>query len=659
MKTNPFEITSENQDWRDLKGKFSGSWVEDSSHLDKISYKHDTLEGTKKYLGKSIIKKYTILFGLLIVLGLLTILGKSFYVQILFGNHYHELAEGNRVRLKPIPAERGIIFDRNGKQLVQNVPNFSLSIVPQDLPTDKFKRQEIIARLAKISNIEEIEIENLLSKYKNYSYESIVLVDNLDYETSIKIYLESSELPGVLIEGGTKRDYIFSNEKDGVDTVVSLSHVLGYLGKLNDEELKNNRANGYLISDNIGKTGIEKIYETELRGTYGRKKIEVNAAGKEQNIIAEEAPVPGKNLFLTIDLEAQQKLEKLIKQFIAKKGEYSISAIALDPRNGEIIALISWPSFNNNLFSGGIKKVDYDKYISDPNRPLFNRAISGNIPSGSIVKPIIAAAALEEKIVDINKTFLSTGGLRVDRWVFKDWKVGGHGTTNVISALAWSVNTYFYYIGGGYGNFDGLGVDKIIEYLKKFHLGQKLGIDLPSESTGFLPSKQWKQETKGEQWYIGDTYNLSIGQGDLMVTPLQAAAWTAAFANGGNIIQPHLAKNFEKDDNTKTEIKYLADDIQVVSKKTINIVAQGMRECVISGSCQLLKTLPFTSAGKTGTAQWSSTQPEHAWFTAFAPYENPQIVITVLIEAGGQGSTVSMPIARDFLSWWGKKYLTQ
>ncbi len=656
MSAELFEIQSDDQNWKKLEGRFKHDWVEENIHLEKNLSKHTTTVGTRKYLGKSILNKRLLFFVIVLFLGMATILFRSFYAQILKGDYYYNLAENNRIRIRPIVAERGIIFDRFGKQLVQNVPNFSLSIIPQDLPTDKIKKQEVIFKLASISGLTEDYIQKLLLKYKNYSYESLVLKDNLDYDTSLKIYIDSAQMPGVLIEGGTKRNYIFSNNQ--ASSTISLSHVLGYLGKLNDEELVENHSKGYLVSDNIGKSGIEKEYENNLRGIYGRKKNEVNSSGREQNTISQEPPTPGKNLWLTIDLEAQNKLEQLIKDFIAKKGEHRISAIALNPKNGEIIALVSWPSFDNNLFSSGIKQEDYDKYINDPNKPLFNRAISGNIPSGSIVKPIIAAAALEEKIIDINKTFLSNGGLQVGKWYFKDWKAGGHGITNVTKALAWSVNTFFYYIGGGFGNFTGLGVDKILEYMHKFNLAQKTGIDLPNESTGFLPSKEWKKTIKGEQWYVGDTYNLSIGQGDLLVTPLQAAVWTAAFANGGTIIKPHVALQLSSDGSKIEKFSFPQNNIKVVSSKTIEIVQQGMRECVLTGSCKLLQTLPFTSAGKTGTAQWNSTKPEHAWFTAFAPYENPQIVITVLIEEGGQGSTVSMPIANDFLSWWGKKYLT-
>jgi len=344
MTDKLFEIESDNHDWQKLDGKFRYNWVEENLHLEKPSSKHTTIKGTRNYLGKSILNKRLLLFIYILFLGLVIILSKSFYAQILKGDYYRTLAENNRIRIRPIVAERGIIFDRFGKQLVQNVPNFSLSIVPQDLPIDKVKKQEVLVKLASISGLTEDYIQKLLLKYKNYSYESLVLKDNLDYDTSLKIYIDSAQMPGVLIEGGTKRSYGFVEHKNTTSTI-SLSHILGYLGKLNDQELEDNHSKGYLVSDNIGKTGIEKEYETEIRGTYGRKKIEVNSTGREQNVVAEEPPIPGKNIWLTIDLKAQRKLEESIKKYISAHGVHRVSAIALDPRNGEILALVSWPSY--------------------------------------------------------------------------------------------------------------------------------------------------------------------------------------------------------------------------------------------------------------------------------------------------------------------------
>jgi penicillin-binding protein 2 len=270
----------------------------------------------------------------------------------------------------------------------------------------------------------------------------------------------------------------------------------------------------------------------------------------------------------------------------------------------------------------------------------------------------VAAAALEEGVITPQKTIMSVGGFKVGSWFFKDWKAGGHGPTNLLKAMAWSVNTYFYYIGGGYGDFVGLGLERLTQYFSKFNLGKETGIDLPGENSGFVPTEKWKKETKGEPWYIGDTYNLSIGQGDLLVTPLQVAVWTAAIANSGNVVHPYIGaklKSTVEGQNISLIPSLKAKEI--ISGNTAYWVRQAARECVLTGSCYMLRNLPFTSGGKTGTAQWSSTKDTHGWFTAFAPFDNPQIVVSVLVEEGGEGAYVSMPVTRDFLVWWSKKYL--
>lgn len=625
-----------------MDGKYRQSWVEES---------FSAAAGLKEYLGASISgKKIKWLAGLALV-SFLLILAKVFYLQVLEGDHYRALAESNRVRLRSITSERGIIFDRAGQPLVENVPSFLLSIVPQDLPSETVARKRVINQVAELSGVPKEDIENLLARYKNYSYESLTIKENLDYDTALNLYIKNANLPGLLIEKSTKRHYLMEGAS-------SLSHLLGYLGKLDDEELENLRTRGYLLNDYIGKSGLEKVYENELRGKYGIKKVEMDAGGHEQRVLSEEPPLPGKNFYLSLDLEAQKKLEELIQKQLKRLGKKRAVAVALNPQNGAVLALVSWPTFDANKFSGGIDQESFEKYLTDPDQPLFNRAIGGTYPSGSTVKMIVAAAALEEKLINAGTSFLSTGGLQVDRWFFKDWQAGGHGLTNVRKALAWSINTFFYYIGGGYGDFVGLGVEKLTQYMRFFNLASKTGIDLIGENAGFLPSKDWKEKAKGERWYIGDTYNLSIGQGDLLVTPLQVAVWTASVANGGIIYQPRLANKFYNPNTKKEEkVKPKILNEKFISAYNMNTVKEGMGDCVRVGGCQYMQSLSFTSGGKTGTAQWSSTKDDHAWYTAFAPFNTPQIVVTVLVEEGGEGYAASMPIVRDFLVWWGKKYL--
>ncbi len=658
MNKNPFDDIGI-KTTASLPGRYKLSWVENSLDAEETNFDKINISHTRSYLGKSISLKRIKIFACIILLGLFTIFARTVFLQIFGGEHYKRLAERNRIRYIPIPAQRGIIFDRFNKELVQNAPSFLLSIIPQQLPKDLIDRKKIIDRVAVLSDVESEIIEAKLKKFQQSSYQSLVIKENLDYSSALKMYAQNSDLPGISIENSTKRHYISPEFSQSSSTLLSMSHVVGYLGKIHDQEWDSFQSQGYLVSDNIGRTGLEKTYETDLRGKYGYKKIEVDALEREQGTISVEPPVPGKNLYLTIDAEAQEKMESLMENMPQKLRKKRAAGIALNPATGEILALVSLPTFDNNDFSGGITSATFQKYNTDTDQPLFNRAISGLYPPGSTAKIMVAAAALQEKIITPNTTFNSTGGLHVSRWFFPDWKAGGHGLTNVSKAIAASVNTFFYYVGGGYDNFIGLGVDKIVEYLHKFHLGQKTEIDLPGEKAGFVPSKDWKQKEKNESWFIGDTYNLSIGQGDLLVTPLQVALWTSAVSNGGNIVQPHVMKKIVGVSDKK-EVAFPVKNASepFISSENLSTVKQGMRDCVTSGSCQLLKNLSFTSGGKTGTAQWNKNHPNHAWFTAFAPFNNPQIVVTILVEEGDEGSSAAEPIGRDFLDWWGNKYLT-
>lgn len=633
------------------------NWVEESFVFEKTSGKQIASFQSNEYMGSSLTKSRIFLFLGFIAFLYLILIGRMTMVQLVRGGNYMARAEGNRERVIPIPAERGLIYDRNDIVLTKNVPSFSLALIPQDLPRQTEEREKVVQQLALITHQNPEDIRNTLKEYGSYSYESIVIEEDIDYETALLLQIQAADLPGIYIKRGSKRLYIDGEEsnKTGVtSTIFSLSHVLGYEGKLNKNDLDTLYTKGYLPSDSLGKTGIEKQYETELRGIYGKERIEVNAYGKEQSTIAEEAPHPGEHLTLAIDSKMQAQMEKIMKEQMGKMGKTKGAAVVMNPRSGEILALVSLPAFDNNDFSGGISQEKYDFYSKNPDAPLFNRTFGGNYPSGSTIKPVMAAAALQEGIITPSTSFLSNGGLRVGPWFFPDWQLGGHGITNVRKSLAQSVNTFYYYIGGGYDTFEGLGVDRIDEYLNKFYFSHLLGIDLPGEVSGFVPSKEWK-EKKGEKWYVGDTYNLSIGQGDLLVTPLQIADMTSFFANGGTLYEPHVVKALtDPVTKQKQEIqpKILAQNM--VRRDVIDIVRWGMRDCVTDGSCRRLSLLPFSAAGKTGTAQWNSTKPNHAWFTSFAPFENPEIVVTVLVEEGEEGSRIASPIAYEFYKWWGE-----
>lgn len=623
-------------------------WVEESFEVGGSVGAEDNgsengREIRKEFLGLALSQKRLAIF-LFFIFGILGILlGKTVYLQIIKGEYYRQMAEGNRIRTIYASAERGIMYDRNSEVLVKNIPTFSLYLIPTDFPKDSEERINTIENLAKVIEISPKEIEEKLSEVSSYSYLPTRLRENIDYEEAIRLKIESSYFPGIDLKLESRREYLngenFSTE--------SLSHILGYVGKVNQEDLEQHK--DYNSTDFIGKTGLELFYEDLLRGQNGKRQVEVDALGKEKSVLAKEDAVRGKNITLTLDLEAQQKMEQIMEKYLVAAKKSRAAAIVIDPRNGEILTMVSLPAFDNNLFSQGISSKDYGALIDNPNHPLFNRAVMGEYPSGSTIKPVIASAALEEGIINRNTSFLSAGGLRISSWFFPDWLPGGHGLTNVTKAIADSVNTFFYIIGGGYDKFEGLGVARIVKYAKLFGFGEKLGIDLPNEAEGFLPSEEWKEKVKGEQWYIGDTYHLAIGQGDLLATPLQIAASTTVFANGGTLYRPHFLEAIETEKVSREN--YLIRE-NFISKKNIDIVRAGMRQTVTSGSAEKLLGLPVTSAGKTGTAQWSTIKPPHAWFTAFAPYENPEISITVLVEEGEEGSRISLDIAKEFMMWY-------
>ncbi|KKQ53958.1 MAG: Peptidoglycan glycosyltransferase [Parcubacteria group bacterium GW2011_GWA2_38_13] len=456
----------------------------------------------------------------------------------------------------------------------------------------------------------------------------------------------SYKYPGVILTIESQREYLIPKS-------ISLSHILGYLGKINNEDIKKN--NNYDGTDSVGKIGLEYEYESFLMGSKGREQIEVDAIGKEIKKIADIQPIAGNNLILTIDSDIQSKLEELLSKALEKTKKTKGVAIAMDPMNGEILALVSLPGFDNNIFSKGISQEELQKILSDESRPLYNRSIYGLYPSGSTIKPVIAAAALQEGVITQWTQINSVGGIRINQWYFPDWKIGGHGLTNIKKALAESVNSFFYYIGGGYEQFEGLGLDKLLSNFRLAGIGSQTGIDLPGESEGLIPTKEWKEEVKKESWYIGDTYHLSIGQGDLLVTPLQVANWTSMISNGGILYQPRLVLKII--DNNNKIIKKIEPAVlqkNAFSEENLDIVKQGLRDTIVYGSARSLSDLPIKVAGKTGSAEWSSKKPTHAWFTSFAPYPDPKIVVTILIEEGGEGSSVAAPVAKEFYLWWSQ-----
>jgi len=561
------------------------------------------------------------------------------------GKNLSALSEKNKFIIHQIQAERGVIYDKNLNQLVFNWPSFDL--VCQNTDWENKKEEEKDKILKEISEITKKNFEELKQKIEEGED---LIVENLDHQTLIILETKIGELPGFRIEQNPIRYY-----PDGR----TISHLIGYTGKIKSEELKA-APEFYTISDYIGRDGLEKSYEEILRKNPGKLKIERDAQG---HIISKETiqlPESGKSLVLWLDSELQKKIQEELEKEIKIVGAKGGVAVALDPKTGGVLALVSYPSIDNNLFSKRISQEEWKEIEEDPLKPLFNRAIAGTYLTGSTIKPLIASAALEEKIISPEKKINAQGKILVQDqwnpekiWEYKDWAV--HGWTDIRKAIAQSVNVYFYTIGGGYGDQKGLGPTKIKEYLEKFGWNQKTGIDLPGEAEGFIPDKEWKKKTfpNDPGWWDGDTYNLSIGQGFLQITPLEVAASFVSIANGGKLLQPQVVKEIiDSKKNPIEEIKPKVIRENFIKPENLQIVREGMRQAVTSGSAiGWLDQLPVKAAAKTGTAELGRDF-YHNWVTVFAPYEDPQIVLTIVIENVKGVQTAALPVAKAVLEWY-------
>jgi penicillin-binding protein 2 len=586
------------------------------------------------------------LFGLVVLLW-----GKTGYL-VAHSGAFRARSDSNRIRTVTEPASRGVIYGSDGVQLTDNVSDLKLALVPADLPDDESARADAVAKIADIVGVEPTVVAGLLDQFGANGYQAVTVAENVSRDQAVSLTIANNNIPAIRIINSSHRYYALTN------TVTSLAHLLGYMGRVTAADLKAHANGDYLPTDSIGRTGLEYSYEKELRGKPGEKKVEVDALGNEVGVVGQEDAEPGKNLRLEIDTAltaaAETSLKSVMGQTHLKKG----AVIVEDVRTGGVLALVSLPSYSDNLFSTGISRAEYQKLISDPDNPLFNRAISGAYPPGSTAKLMVAAAALAEGVVTPATTVVSNGGIMYGgKWWFPDWKAGGHGVTDAKKALAWSVNTFFYMVGGGFDSFKGLGIDRLGKYFSLFGVGEKLGIDLPNEAAGFVPTPEWKQKTKDEVWYIGDTYHVAIGQGDLLATPLQMVSWTAAVANGGTLWQPRLANAFLDDQGKAVaEIKPKAIRTGIVDDKYLATVRAGLRQTVTDGSATRLQSCLMQVAGKTGTAQVSG-KDNHAWFTGYGPYNDPKIAVTVLVENGKEGSSVAVPVAKDIFDWYAANRL--
>lgn len=580
-------------------------------------------------------------FRILCAIVLVLLGARVFFLNVVKGGYYQDVAVRNSVRNVLLSAPRGLIFDRYGKQLVRNVPSMELLATPGDLPTSEEERQSMIERLRSFIAFDSDEWEALLRSAGGTFSAPIVLKPSLTQDETLIFSARAAEFPGISLERSAVREY-----QDGL----IFSHILGYEGKIRKEELA--EYPDYLPIDSIGKQGIEKSYESELRGKRGADRVEVDSRGAVKKALGVFEPEPGSDLILNIDADLQKKLFDSLSVALDTAGLRKGAAVAMDPRDGSVLALVSLPSFDNNLFAGGIDSANYAGLIEDDAIPLFNRAIAGEYPPGSTIKPFLASAALAEGVVTPNTQIESRGGITVAGFSFGDWKA--HGFTDVRHAIAVSSDVYFYSVGGGYGNIRGLGMEKMDAYEQRFGFGSETGIDVPGEKTGFLPTAEWKEKKFGERWYIGDTYHASIGQGFVLATPLQLADATSAVANGGTLWKPRVVGQIRDRDGTLRSMAPEALRRNVIDPSILKTVREGMRMTVTEsvGTAQSLAGLPVAVAGKTGTAQFGTEKKTHGWFESFAPYEHPTIVLVVLIEGQENEGYFAVPVTKDVLSWY-------
>lgn len=621
--------------------------------LDKKTEELGLFQGKMEVpLLKSVIWRF-LLFSAFLVL---VIFWRVFQLQMIEGEHLLVQANENRYILSKIQAERGVIYDRNLKQLVFNVPSFNLICEKDNLPQSEVRRQQT---LNEISKILKVDYEVLQGKIEMDEDPTVLISENLDHQGLIILETKIEEFIGFKIERNLIRDYV-----DGEN----FSHLLGYMGKISSEEWKK-ELQFYSISDFVGRTGIENYYEKVLRKNPGKVKIERDVLGNMISKEIVELPESGKSLVLWLDSDLQRKTKEELEKKLKNIGSKKAIAIALDPKTGGILTMVSIPSFDNNLFSKG-DKTTIDEILSDTKEPLFNRAIGGmGYMTGSTIKPLIASAALQENVISPQKSIICTGLIEVEHeynpeiiYRYHDWNV--HGWTDMKKAIAESCNIYFYSLGGGNKDFNikGLGAENIKEYLQLFGWGQKTGIDLPDEGQGVLPKIN-------ENWRLGNTYHFSIGQGPFTVPPLQVVNAFAAIANGGKLMKPKVVQKIV--DTSASSVRGTSEDsLEIIEEieseiirenfidpENLKIVREGMRQAVTGrnsplASAVLLNSLPVSSAAKTGTAETPLEGIYHNWVTVFAPYEDPEIVLTVIIEDVKDIQPVVLPVAREILNWY-------
>lgn len=580
---------------------------------------------------------------------------RTFQLQVIEGRDLLALSEQNKFKINQIRAERGVIYDKDFNQLVFNRPTFDLVCNKNNFPESETEKEKILKEVSQIIKIDSDNIKKLIDESE---ISSVLISENLNHETLIALETKIEDLPGFQIMNNAVREY-----KDGD----IFSHLIGYTGKIKADEYKKD-SEFYAISDYVGRDGIEKSYEEILRKNPGKLRIERDALG---NMVSKEiiqSPESGKSLVLWLDSGLQKKIKEELEKKLQEIGAQKALAVAMDPKTGAILGLVSLPSYDNNVFFSGDSEA-LSGLFNNENQPLFDRVISGKYLVGSTIKPLIASAVLEEKIINPDKNINCEGLISIpnqynpDQETKKlDWAV--HGPTNLKKALAESCDVYFYTVGGGFGDQKGLGPSKIKDYLELFGWNQKTGIDLPAEAVGFIPDKQWKKDIWKTNWWDGDTYNMAIGQGFLQITPIEVITSIAAVANGGKLLQPQTVKSvIDSDKNVIQEFQPKIVKENFIDSENLKIVREGMRQAVTGAnspqaSSTLLNSLPVSSAAKTGTAELGKDRYNN-WITVFAPYDDPQIILTIMFEDIKGVQLTSLPVAKEVLQWYFSKAQSQ
>jgi penicillin-binding protein 2 len=610
-----------------------------------------------------------LIFGGLLLVAFAAVGYNLFSLQIGQGKHYSDLAEGNRVREETVLAPRGIIFDRHGTQLVVNEGSFAMALVPIDLAKPGDGRNRELSLLQRLTGISADEVQRQADDHKSQPFQPVVLKKNLDNSTYQAISENLPNLPGIRLQAATTRHYTGG---------AALSHLLGYIGKLDPQEYKDLGGKGYLLDDQIGKTGLELVNEQFLRGRSGQQVVETDAQGRVVQQISKTDAVPGDNVYLSIDLNLQREvvndLQKSMNDAHGHLGGnrgLAGAAVVLNPQTGEVYSMVSLPDYDLNQFADGITTQQYQALVDNPQLPLLDRAVSGLYPPGSTFKPVTASAGLQAATINQGSSVFCPGRFSVGNSTFLCWNTAGHGGQNVVQAIAHSCDVFFYTVADRMG-------DKILsQFAYDFGVGRQSGIDLPGEAKGIVPNSDWKaryfaeayQETgdpawQDSKWYEGNTITYGIGQSYLLVTPLQDLEWTATVANGGSYVKPQLTNRVTTfDENMVKPFGPQVDHKVQASPGVLSIVREGLREAAQTGGTSgfiwnqaQFKNVPSPS-GKTGTAQYgvadsSGNYPLHAWYVAYAPVVDPEVAVVTFVEGGGEGHEASAPVAAQILSYY-------